>query len=569
MGKIHSLRVRLVTLFMLVLLLASVFVGYFSYQISTRNLRNSLGEKLLAISQTAVIQDNFANQIHLQPGDEDSQEYLRLVNYLREIKEKNNLTYMYTFIQSEDKTKVFFVLDSDEENPAKIGEEYEIDDEIKAAFNGTPTYGKEFYTDEWGTFLSAYSPVYGDNGEVVAVLGVDISADNVLGLESALRRQIALAILPGFLLTIILSLFMANRIINPLLRLTELFEEMAEHGGDLTQRTNVNRKDEIGKLSVSANKILETIQQMVIDIKSSVLELKRGSKAIATSSEQSNSISQQMAMAYSQVAEGAEAQVASTEQVNKKAATIYTHLTHLTQSFRSLALKAQQGQKMTQRGMDDLSNVTKQIFTMSQRIRGTMDLVGHLEGNTQKIEEMSIIINQISEQTNLLALNAAIEAARAGEAGRGFAVVANEVRKLAEQSRESVADVNEALLLIKNDTVKLAAEMESNCQIAQSGETIAREISLSFEEILLSVSDISKLTEEAQEIVVFSSALGLEISQEAEKISQVAQNNAAFTEEVTASAQEQASSAEVLASTANDVENTALELERMVQLFKV
>jgi methyl-accepting chemotaxis protein len=300
-----------------------------------------------------------------------------------------------------------------------------------------------------------------------------------------------------------------------------------------------------------------------------VLELKRGSKAIATSAEQSNSISQQMAIAYSQVAEGAEAQVESTEQVNQKAATIYTHLTHLTQSFRSLAQKAQQGQKMTQRGMDDLSNVTHQIYTMSQRIKETMDLVGHLEGNTQKIEEMSLIIHQISDQTNLLALNAAIEAARAGEAGRGFAVVANEVRKLAEQSRESVSDVNEALLRIKNDTVKLAAEMESNCQIAQSGETIAREISLSFEEILSSVSDIGKLTEEAQEIVAFSSALGLEISQEAEKISQVAQNNAAFTEEVTASAQEQASSAEVLASTANDVENTALELERMVQLFKV
>lgn len=569
MGKIHSLRFRLVGLFLLVLLMASVGVGYFSYQTSTKNLRNSLGERLLAITQTAVIQDNLADHIHLKPGDENSEEYLSLVNYLREIKDKNNLTYLYTFSQSADKSKVFFVLDSDEENPAKIGEEYELDEDIEAAFNGTPIYSKEFYTDEWGTFLSAYTPIYGDDGEVIAILGADISADNVLDLESDLRKQIALAILPGFILTIILSLFMANRIINPLLRLTQLFGEMAEQGGDLTQRTNANRKDEIGKLSASANKIIETIQQMVIDIKASVLELKRGSKAITTSAKQSNSISQQMALAYSQVAAGAEAQAASTEQVNKKAVSINTHLTHLAQSFLSLTEQAQQSQKMTRRGIEDLGSVTNQIYTMSQRIKETMNLVDHLEGNTKKIEEMSMIIHQISDQTNLLALNAAIEAARAGEAGRGFAVVADEVRKLAEQSRDSVSDVNEALLQIKNDTVKLAAEMESNCKIAESGETLAREINQSFEEILLSVSDIGKITEEAQEIVTFSSALGLEISQETEKISQVAQNNAAFTEEVTASAQEQAGSAEIVSSAANDVENTALELERMVELFKV
>lgn len=569
MGKIHSLRFRLVGLFLLVLLMASVGVGYFSYQTSTKNLRNSLGERLLAITQTAVIQDNLADHIHLKPGDENSEEYLSLVNYLREIKDKNNLTYLYTFSQSADKSKVFFVLDSDEENPAKIGEEYELDEDIETAFNGTPIYSKEFYTDEWGTFLSAFTPIYGDDGEVIAILGADISADNVLDLESDLRKQIALAILPVFILTIILSLFMANRIINPLLRLTQLFGEMAEQGGDLTQRTDANRKDEIGKLSASANKIIETIQQMVIDIKASVLELKRGSKAITTSAKQSNSISQQMALAYSQVAAGAEAQAASTEQVNKKAVSINTHLTHLAQSFLSLTEQAQQSQKMTRRGIEDLGSVTNQIYTMSQRIKETMNLVDHLEGNTKKIEEMSMIIHQISDQTNLLALNAAIEAARAGEAGRGFAVVADEVRKLAEQSRDSVSDVNEALLQIKNDTVKLAAEMESNCKIAESGETLAREINQSFEEILLSVSDIGKITEEAQEIVTFSSALGLEISQETEKISQVAQNNAAFTEEVTASAQEQAGSAEIVSSAANDVENTALELERMVELFKV
>ena len=565
----QSLRFQLIGIFLLVLLVSSISIGYFSFRTSAENLRNSLGEKLLAVVQTAALQEELKQHISLKPGDEDTKLYQHLIESLRRVKEENGLNYIYTFTQSPDPTKVTFILDTDTKEPAKIGEEYEMDDDLKAAFEGTPTYAKEFFTDEWGTFLSAYTPIYDEKGKVIAILGADISAENVFKLQANLRNRILLAILPGLIVGILISFLLANFITRPLLQLTAIFQEMAERGGDLTQRTNISRKDEIGKLSDSANKILGTIQQIVMNIKESVMELKHEAKGIRTSAEQSHLISQQMALAYSQVADGAEAQAASTEEVNKKASTINSHLRSLDQSFKNLAKETLNSQKATDQGIGDLNSVTEQMYTMAKQIRETMNLVSHLEGNSQKIEEMSAMIHQISEQTNLLALNAAIEAARAGEAGRGFAVVANEVKKLADQSKNSIIDVNEALNQIKNDTKHLTLKMENNSLLAETGETLARAINQSFKEISLSVTGIAEIIKQAEELVTVSNGLGLEISQEAEKISEVAQSNAAFIQEVTASAQEQAGSTDIVATTAAEVDKTANQLERMVELFKV
>ena len=81
-----------------------------------------------------------------------------------------------------------------------------------------------------------------------------------------------------------------------------------------------------------------------------------------------------------------------------------------------------------------------------------------LHDATANIDNLVAVVNGVSEQTNLLALNASIEAARAGEHGRGFSVVAEEVRKLADQSKESVGQIREQLTHIRTEVDSLAGE---------------------------------------------------------------------------------------------------------------
>jgi heam-based aerotactic trancducer len=102
-------------------------------------------------------------------------------------------------------------------------------------------------------------------------------------------------------------------------------------------------------------------------------------------------------------------------------------------------------EKNTSGGNILMEHLEEKIVSISERTKEMEDLVLEQQKSSEKINNIISIVTQIADQTNLLALNAAIEAARAGEHGKGFAVVAEEVRKLANQSKESVKQITEII----------------------------------------------------------------------------------------------------------------------------
>ncbi len=259
---------------------------------------------------------------------------------------------------------------------------------------------------------------------------------------------------------------------------------------------------------------------------------------VAQSAEQVSSASTQIASGAQAVSQGASEQASSIEETSSN----LEEMAGMTKQNAESAVKAND-LSQTMKGAADLGQ-----GSMAQMLEAMSKIRLAAESTSQIIRD----INEISFQTNLLALNAAVEAARAGEAGRGFAVVAEEVRNLAQRSKEA-AGKTEALI---NESVKLSGE----------GETITKDVGANLEDI---VGSVGKVTDLVEEIAASSQeqARGLEqLNKAVAQMDQVVQQNVTNSEESSSAAEELASQAEELAGMVTTFELDRKEVSRPAQL---
>lgn len=174
-------------------------------------------------------------------------------------------------------------------------------------------------------------------------------------------------------------------------------------------------------------------------------------------------------------------------------------------------------------GIDQLTNLVRQVSEMAQQAITTNELIFQLNTNSHTINEMSGTIRGIASQTNLLALNAAIEAARAGESGRGFAVVADEVRRLALYSQESAAEISRNIESvqqhIKDATVQVSDLTNLAHRSAASSESVCA--------LLNQVQQRTvQLTGQVDQVAVSTEQQGKAVAEIAELADRVRQGNA-------------------------------------------
>jgi methyl-accepting chemotaxis protein len=182
----------------------------------------------------------------------------------------------------------------------------------------------------------------------------------------------------------------------------------------------------------------------------------------------------------------------------------------MAEAINGLAGSASETSRQTDVGRDAMSHTSSSVQSVAaetghaqQSLQGMNQSVEQLHASTASIDNLVAVVNGIAEQTNLLALNASIEAARAGEHGRGFSVVAEEVRKLAEQSKQSVGEISEQLSRIRTGAEGIAQEFtqmdrsfQSNVTAVGEAQTHTSRLVDVFDGIGKAISDLAPMAEE-------------------------------------------------------------------------
>ena len=269
----------------------------------------------------------------------------------------------------------------------------------------------------------------------------------------------------SIILIIIIGFFIVRNISRPLTGITKIATSIASN--DLSVVISPSeRKDEVGILS-------QAFRQMVENLRQSVKDINEGVNMIGSSASEILAATTQVASGTAETATAISETSTTVEEVQQAAKQSAQKAKNVADSAQRLAQVSQNGQKAVEETGNVMNRIREQMDSIAQT-------VVRLSEQSQSIGGIIASVTDIADQSNLLAVNAAIEAAKAGEQGKGFAVVAQEIKNLAEQSKQSTSQVRNILNDVQKATsaAVMATEQGSKAveagvkQSAQAGEAI-------------------------------------------------------------------------------------------------
>lgn len=323
----------------------------------------------------------------------------------------------------------------------------------------------------------------------------DIGLDKVLAMgentNSIIKSERLILIISALfvlLLGVLLLVIISRSITIPIHKGIEIARQIAD--GNLTQKLDIQRKDEIGVLAEALNKVSMNLRDMIGQLVDNIHQIEESSSKLLDSA--------------SEISDGSKQQAAAAEEISSSMEEMYANIQQNSENARETQKIAEISVKEVNKSKDSFRLATKSLGEITEKVT---------------------IINDIAFQTNILALNAAIEAARAGEHGKGFAVVAGEVKKLADKSRNATTEINE----VSQSTMIMS-------------KTARRELESLVPEIEKTAALIGEIT--AANLEQSSSVEHINMAMQ--QLNTVIQNNALRSEELATSSQALSRQSEVL-----------------------
>ncbi len=345
-----------------------------------------------------------------------------------------------------------------------------------------------------------------------------------------------LAILIGFM-----SSFAADRtIVGPIRNILRITQDLARGEGDLTKRIIVDSTDEIKDVADNINEFISKVHNSVDGAKKSSFE--------------NSSVSNELSVTALQVGSNVEKSVKIVDETTENASSTQNQIKVAIQDALRSKQEMLEANGMLNNARDEIVILTSKVQTSVESEQELAMKIEELSRDTEQVKDVLVVISDIAEQTNLLALNAAIEAARAGEHGRGFAVVADEVRKLAERTQKSLAEINATINVIVQSTASASDEMSANSKQMEELSTISTEVESKIDS---TTELVHKATEASDKVVEDFELTGDQLNGIVEGI-----------KEINSISSENARSVEEIASAAEHLNSLTDELSTKLEQFK-
>lgn len=359
------------------------------------------------------------------------------------------------------------------------------------------------------------------------------------------------------------------KLLKPLKFLRTSIETAAS--GDLTRKVDEKyiKPDEIGAVALAYNNMLDQTNSAIQTVLNATTLLNQSSNYVHEAFNEIVASSQEVSVAINEIAQGASKQSEDTEETNYRMIDLSDQIDAITMLSNEMDELSNKTKITTDEGMKEVESLRErnsETNAMNGRIQQQME---SLASNIANVNQIIASIQGITEQTNLLALNASIEAARAGEHGKGFAVVAEEVRKLAEQSKNETDIIKQTVDSILENSQQTVAVIASNAGLIQAQNESVQSTEVAFKdnsELSNSIAtSISELMAKLSHMLEHKNQAIMAI----QSISAISEETAASAEQVSASAIDQQAELQKVAESINNMNEISKELQAVVNRFKL
>lgn len=451
----RSISAKLMMSITLMLIVSFSLLGIISYARISDMLIETAKEDAMGMAKVAALEIDGAAFSSIQTNDDIA--YQEVYDILAKYKIDENIQFIYSM--GIDGDNLYFVVDTDDNEPADLFEEYELLEDMQPALDGEVCCDQEISSDEWGSYFSAYAPIF-DGAKVVGIVGCDIPIEAINVKLSGLKQLVFILVFIFTVVCVVITYFISRGIHMNLKSLYEKACELNSGDANLDKSIEITSGDELELIAGEFNGFISTIHHLIMGVTNTADLVAGNSDNVQNDVLSCN---QNLGMINDVLSELS----ARMQETSASANVILDSLGQSADMLHEAYNEAEEKSKMAEGISFEARDKQEMIAEQSVKAK---DVVNKLQEELAvsmkqceaiyQIEEMTDGILKIASKTQMLALNASIESARAGTFGKGFSVIADDVATLSRQISSLVGNIRETNTTVVEAVEKMMQEVD-------------------------------------------------------------------------------------------------------------